>query len=233
MKELLIPLTFAVLPGIACGQTPDKNKLTGEKERFSYAVGVDVGKSIQNLGAELDSQLIIKGIQDQLSNKGTLLSEKEVNEIKVEYGKKLQQQQEAKMAEQAKTNAEEGKAFLEKNKTQPGVKTTASGLQYQVISQGTGAKPKPASTVTVHYRGTTIDGREFDSSYGRGEPTTFPLNRVIPGWTEGVQLMQVGSKYKFFIPSALAYGTRGAPPQIGPNETLIFEVELLSISDGK
>lgn len=126
-------------------------------------------------------------------------------------------------------NKQEGEAFLAANGKKPGIVTTSSGLQYQVLSQGAGAKPSATDEVTVHYRGTTIDGREFDSSYARGAPATFPLNRVIAGWTEGLQLMPEGSKYRLFIPSDLAYGSRGAGPDIGPNATLIFDVELIKI----
>jgi FKBP-type peptidyl-prolyl cis-trans isomerase FkpA len=126
-------------------------------------------------------------------------------------------------------NLIKGKDFLKENAGKPGVKTTKSGLQYMVLEAGEGAKPKPTDRVTVHYRGTLLDGTVFDSSYDRGKPATFPLNRVIKGWTEGVQLMKTGSKFKFFIPHDLAYGARGSGPKIGPNETLIFEVELLEI----
>lgn len=126
-------------------------------------------------------------------------------------------------------NKAAGEAFLAENAKKPGVKTTASGLQYEVLTEGSGAAPKASDNVTVHYRGTTINGEEFDSSYGRGEPLTFPLNRVIPGWTEGLQLMKEGAKYRLYIPSDLAYGERGAGGVIGPNATLIFDVELIKI----
>lgn len=127
-------------------------------------------------------------------------------------------------------NKAAGATFLAENGKKPSIKTTASGLQYEVLTEGKGKKPTATDNVTVHYKGTTIDGKEFDSSYGRGEPATFPLNGVIPGWTEGVQLMPEGSKYKFYIPSNLAYGEQGAGGSIGPNETLIFEVELIKIN---
>jgi FKBP-type peptidyl-prolyl cis-trans isomerase len=135
----------------------------------------------------------------------------------------------AERKEQGEANKKKGKEFLERNKTKEGVVTIESGLQYKILKKGTGASPKATDTVRCHYRGTTIDGKEFDSSYKRGEPATFPLNRVIKGWTEGLQLMKEGGKWQFFIPSELAYGSRGAGRDIGPNEVLIFEIELLGI----
>jgi FKBP-type peptidyl-prolyl cis-trans isomerase len=150
------------------------------------------------------------------------LSEEESMQVKQEFMNKV-------MGSLAEKNKSEGEAFLKANADKDGVKITASGLQYQVIKEGEGQKPKAEETVKVHYAGTLLDGTEFDSSYKRGEPTTFPLNRVIRGWTEGLQLMTVGSKYRFFIPSNLAYGPQGAGQQIGPNSTLIFDVELLAI----
>jgi FKBP-type peptidyl-prolyl cis-trans isomerase len=145
------------------------------------------------------------------------------------FGMFLQQKEMARRAEQGAKNLAEGEAFLAANKGKPGVRTTESGLQYQVLRAGSGARPSAADTVKVHYRGTLLDGKEFDSSYARGEPATFPLAGVIPGWTEGVQLMPVGSKYVFWIPAALAYGQNGAGAEIPPNATLKFEVELLEI----
>jgi FKBP-type peptidyl-prolyl cis-trans isomerase len=145
------------------------------------------------------------------------------------FQQQVAQQQEAKQKVAGEKNKTEGEAFLAKNKARKEVKTTASGLQYEVLTEGTGANPKATDTVTVNYKGTLMDGTTFDSSYDRGQPATFVLNQVIPGWTEGVQLMKVGSKYKFYIPSALGYGERGAGGVIGPNAPLVFEVELVSI----
>jgi FKBP-type peptidyl-prolyl cis-trans isomerase len=148
-----------------------------------------------------------------------------LTELKQQAAAAAKQQRE----EQAGKNLEEGKAFLAENAEKEGVKTLPSGLQYQVLSQGQGDQPAATDTVTVHYRGTLVDGSEFDSSYGRGEPATFPLDRVIRGWTEGLQLMRPGAKYRLFVPPELAYGERGEGPKIGPNHTLVFEVELLSV----
>src|SRR3989338_270904 len=167
--------------------------------------------------------------QVSAAEKTTLKSEKEVQETMMAF----QNEMKTKQAEHAKVlggkNKKEGEAFLAENKKKEGVKTTASGLQYKVIKNGNGKKPKATDTVTVHYKGTLIDGTEFDSSYKRGEPTSFPVNQVIAGWTEALQLMNVGSKWQLFIPANLGYGDRGAGPQIGPNAAFIFEVELISL----
>jgi len=156
------------------------------------------------------------------------LTDAEAVAVRQEFMQKLQGRQVAKMKDEADKNQKEGDAFLAKNKDKPGVKVTASGLQYEVVKQGTGPKPKATDIVKVDYTGTKIDGTKFDSSVDRGQPATFPLNQVVPGWTEGLQLMPVGSEYKFYIPGKLAYGERG-PAQIGPNATLVFSVKLISI----
>lgn len=191
----------------------------------SYSFGLKIAEGLKSDGVDsLNYQLFSKALQDVFSNGNTLLNDedayKAINVFLTEkreiYTKKL---------------TEEGQKFLEENKSKPGVKTTESGLQYEVITAGNGAKPKATDQVTVHYKGTLLNGKQFDSSYDRGEPVTFPLNQVIPGWTEGVQLMPVGSKYKFYIPYTLGYGERGAGQDIPPFSTLIFEVELLKIGE--
>ncbi|MGC6428733.1 MAG: FKBP-type peptidyl-prolyl cis-trans isomerase [Flavobacteriales bacterium] len=194
-----------------------------EMEKVSYSLGVNVAKSVKAQGLEtIDSQAIAKAFADVFEGKELEISEEEANLILQEYFTKLNNK-----AQEA--NVAAGKQFLESNAKKDGVVTTASGLQYEVITKGDGAMPKETDQVTVHYHGTLIDGTVFDSSVDRGQPATFPVNGVIKGWVEALQLMNVGSKYKLFIPSDLAYGERGAGGAIGPNATLIFEVELISI----
>jgi FKBP-type peptidyl-prolyl cis-trans isomerase len=176
-----------------------------------------------------NTDLLVKGLRDGLGGGQPLLNDEEIQATMQSFQQQVMAQQEAKKKALGDKNKTEGEAFLAKNKARPGVKTTASGLQYEVLTEGTGPTPKATDTVTVNYKGTLMDGTTFDSSYDRHEPATFVLNQVIPGWTEGVQLMKVGSKYKFYIPAALGYAERGAGNVIGPNAPLVFEVELVSI----
>ncbi len=206
-----------------------EEELTTPQARLSYAIGMQIGQSLKGVNADIDFAVFTRGIQDVLKDREPLLTPEEVAQIMDEFRKEAMAEMTRKRAEQAGTNKEEGEAFLAANGAKENVVTTASGLQYTVLRDGNGAMPKAVDTVTVHYRGTLLDGTEFDSSYSRGEPTTFQLNRVIPGWTEGLQLMKVGSKYRLFVPSNLAYGENGAGPKIGPGTVLIFEVELLKI----
>jgi FKBP-type peptidyl-prolyl cis-trans isomerase len=208
---------------------PAAGKPESLEDRASYIIGQNLGRSLRTAEVKVNEDLVIKGFRDALSGAPSLLTEAETNETMQSFQQQIQQQQQAKQQALGEKNKTEGDAFLAKNKERAGVKTTASGLQYEVVKEGTGPTPKATDTVTVHYTGTLIDGTKFDSSVDRGEPATFVLNQVIPGWTEGVQLMKVGSKYKFYIPAALGYGERGAGGVIGPNAPLIFEVELLSI----
>lgn len=203
-------------------------KFKNEKEKYGYMVGMDVARSIGQIKDEVDTAAVIQALQTSLKGEKTTLTDAEAVAVRQEFMQKLQGKQVAKMKDEADKNQKEGDAFLAKNKDKPGVKVTASGLQYEVIKQGTGPKPKATDVVKVDYTGTKIDGTKFDSSVDRGQPATFPLNQVVPGWTEGLQLMPVGSEYKFYIPGKLAYGERG-PAQIGPNATLIFSVKLISI----
>jgi FKBP-type peptidyl-prolyl cis-trans isomerase len=178
---------------------------------------------------DINVDVLLAGMRDAMSGKTPAMTEEQVRETMTAYSKTMMEAQTAKAKEAGAANLAAGEKFLAENKTKEGVKTTASGLQYKVLSEGSGASPKETDTVVVHYRGTLINGKEFDSSYKRNEPTSFPVNRVIKGWTEGLQLMKPGAKYQFFIPSALAYADRGAGTDIGPNETLLFEVELISV----
>jgi len=200
-------------------------QLKDPKDKASYSIGLNVGFTLKRQNLDLNTDTFVAGFKDAFGGKKPLLSEQEVREVMMAFEKDMQQKQEAS----AQKNAADGEKFLAENKTKPDVKTTASGLQYKVIKQGTGPQPKATDTVTVNYRGTLIDGTEFDSSYKRGEPATFPVNGVIKGWIEGIQLMKTGSKYQLFIPANLGYGERGAGRDIGPNSTLIFEVELLDV----
>ena len=207
----------------------EKTQLKDQKDKVSYAIGLNIGMNLGKQKIPINPDTFAAGVKDGMSGKPQM-TDTEVKETMTAFEKDM----EAKQAAAGDKNAKDGEKFLAENKTKAGVKTTASGLQYKVIKEGTGAPAKETDTVTVNYRGTLIDGTEFDSSYKRGEPATFPLNAVIKGWTEGLQLMKVGSKYQFFIPASLGYGARGAGGDIGPNSALIFEVELLGskASDG-
>lgn len=232
-------VALAIIGLSACNQEEKAAKstnveLTTEAQKEAYSVGASIGrymsghiKEQEELGLPVDRTLIVtgftNGLNDQLS-----LTEEEMQTILQGLDKKLNDKRQEQATAISAKNIEDGKKFLEENKVKPGVVTTESGLQYEVLTPGTGEKPAAEDTVEVDYVGTLLDGTEFDSSYKRGEAAKFPLNRVIPGWTEGVQLMPVGAKYKFVIPSELAYGVRDTGT-IPPNSTLIFEVELKSI----
>jgi FKBP-type peptidyl-prolyl cis-trans isomerase FklB len=203
--------------------------LKDQKDKVSYAIGLDIGGTMKRQSIDVNEDLLNKGIQDGLSGSKGLLTDEQVKEVMGTFQKDMITKQAAARKAAGEKNAAEGKKFLEENKKKEGVKTTASGLQYKVLKEGTGPTPKATDTVKVNYRGTTIEGTEFDSSYKRGEPATFPVNRVIKGWTEGLQLMKAGSKYQFYVPADLAYGERGAGADIGPNSTLLFDVELVEI----
>jgi len=197
--------------------------LNTEMEKVSYSLGVNVAKSVKNQGLEsIDSEAIAQAFTDVFEGNELKISEQESNVILQEYFGKLAQKAQSQ-------NVEAGQNFLADNAKRVGVVTTATGLQYEVLTEGSGDSPKETDQVTVHYHGTLIDGTVFDSSVERGQPATFPVNGVIPGWVEALQLMNPGAKFKLFIPSDLAYGERGAGGAIGPNATLIFEVELISI----
>jgi FKBP-type peptidyl-prolyl cis-trans isomerase len=199
-----------------------------EKQRNSYMIGMDVAKSLEPIKDEVDMAALTQAIETVFAGKPTKLTAEEAEKIRAEFSQKMQAKMAAKAAAEGQNNLREGQAFLAANKSKPGVRETASGLQYQVLRQGSGPTPSATDTVRVHYKGTLLNGKTFDSSYDRGEPVEFALNQVIPGWTEGVALMPVNSKYKLWIPSKLAYGPNGQPP-IGANSTLVFEVELLGI----
>mgnify|MGYP002653191705 CR=1 FL=1 len=218
-------------PGSSATATEGPVSLDSDAQKFGYAIGIDLGTSLAPVKADVDIAALKAGLDDAISGTEPRLDEAAREEVKNTVARAMQERQMKERAEQAGATSERGAAFLAENGARDGVTATESGLQYEVLTAGKGDNPKPDDSVTVHYKGTLIDGTEFDSSYARGEPVTFPLANVIPGWTEGVQLMKPGAKYRFVIPAELAYGERGAGAKIGPNETLIFEVELLSIGE--
>ena len=206
--------------------------LTTNKQKASYAIGMNWGTGLHRQGIDVDSAALIQGMKDALAGGKTLLTEDEARSALMQLQKDMQEKQQAKAAQEGEANKKEGDAFLAANKTKEGVVVLPSGLQYKILTPGTGPKPTATDSVVCNYKGTLINGTEFDSSYKRGEPATFPVTGVIKGWTEALQLMPVGSKWQLFIPPDLAYGARGTPGgPIGPNATLIFEVELISIKD--
>ncbi|MFM7157098.1 MAG: FKBP-type peptidyl-prolyl cis-trans isomerase [Bacteroidota bacterium] len=216
----------------ACSQSSDKGasmKLENQKDKASYSIGVSIGKNLKDQKVDISTDILVKGLLDAYTGAKTQMTEKEMGDCLTQFQQEIMAKAQEEAAKKGGENKTKGEKFLAENKNKPGVKTTASGLQYSVISEGSGPKPTASSTVKVHYTGKLLDGTTFDSSVDRGEPVEFPLNGVIKGWTEGVQLMNKGSKYKFYIPAELAYGERGAGNAIGPNETLVFEVELLEI----
>jgi FKBP-type peptidyl-prolyl cis-trans isomerase FklB len=209
----------------------EKIELKDDKAKESYSVGYQFGQNLKKMETDLDAEILTAAIRDALSGKESRLSDEEMRAAVANLREKTVAAMQASIKEQAQKSLAEGEKFLAENKTKEGVKTTASGLQYKVIKEGEGSSPKAGDTVTVHYRGTFVDGTEFDSSYQRGEPATFPLTGVIPGWTEALQLMKKGSKWELYIPPDLAYGERGAGNRIPPNSTLIFEVEMISFQE--
>ena len=207
--------------------------LTTPKDKLSYAIGTDVGRKLKSQSIEVDPAIVERALRDALSDTKPAMTDDEMRATLMDLQKQLREKQMAAAKELGEKNKKEGEEFLAANKSKEGVVTLPSGLQYKVLKAGEGQKPKPSDTVECNYRGTLIDGTEFDSSYKRGQPATFPVSGVIKGWTEALQLMPVGSKWQLFIPSDMAYGERGAGAGIGPNSTLIFDVELLSIQGDK
>ena len=225
--QFLTGIFFALA---ACGAwAEDEQVLKDDKAKVSYSIGVSIGSNWKRQGVEVDLDILNKGLKDALSGGTLLLTEQEVRDVLMAYQQKLQTGREEQRRQLAEVNKRDGEAFLAANKEKAGVVTLTNGLQYKVIAQGAGDTPKTTDTVLVNYRGTLIDGTEFDSSAKRGEPATFPVTGVIKGWTEALQRMKVGSKWRLFIPSDLAYGQFGREPAISPNATLIFDLDLLAI----
>jgi FKBP-type peptidyl-prolyl cis-trans isomerase FklB len=218
---LIVSASLIALPLFGQEKSPP---LKDQKDKVSYSIGMNIGLNLSRQKVDINPDVLLAGIKDAIAGKPQLTQD-QVKDVMTQFEKDMEQKQK----DAGEKNKTEGAKFLEENKKKEGVKTTASGLEYKVIKEGTGPQPKATDMVTVNYRGTLIDGTEFDSSYKRGQPATFPLNGVIKGWTEGLQLMKQGGKYQFFVPSNLAYGERAVGPDIAPNATLIFEVELLDV----
>ena len=216
---LIVSASLLALPLFGQDKSP---QLKNQKDKVSYSIGMNIGFNLSRQKVDINPDILAAGIKDAIAGKPQLTSD-QVKDVMAQFEKDMEQKQK----QAGEKNKTDGAKFLEENKKKPGVKTTASGLEYKVEKEGTGAQAKATDMVTVNYRGTLIDGTEFDSSYKRGQPASFPVNGVIKGWTEALQLMKVGSKYQLWIPSSLAYGERSVSPEIGPNATLIFEVELL------
>src|SRR5208282_1746500 len=218
-------------------RTPAPLVLKTQKDKFSYALGMNTAKrmseGLKKQSVPFDSAIFVRGLRDGFAGGKTLLTDEEAQAVMTEMQKQVHEQQQAKTQQAAEGNKKEGDAFLAANKGKEGVVTLPSGLQYKVVTAGTGPKPTTSDSVVCNYRGTLINGTEFDSSYKRGQPATFPVTGVIKGWTEALQLMPVGSKWQLYIPADLAYGDRGAGPDIAPGSTLVFEIELLSIGEQK
>jgi FKBP-type peptidyl-prolyl cis-trans isomerase FklB len=205
--------------------------LLTQKDKFSYALGMNLGSTLHRQSVPVDPNILARGLRDALAGGKTQLTEEQAKATLMEVQTEMRKKQQEQMQQAGEANKKDGESFLAANKSKDGVVTLPSGLQYKILTQGTGPKPAASDSVVCNYRGTLIDGTEFDSSYKRGEPATFPVSGVIKGWTEALQLMPVGSKWQLFVPSDLDYGDRAPGPEIGPGSTLIFEVELLSIQD--
>src|SRR5438876_5063904 len=221
MKRFIVIISASLLAFPLFGQEKSP-QLKDKKYNVTYSIVIQIGFNLARQKVDTNPDILAAGIKDSIAGKPQLTAD-QVKDVMAQFEKDMEQKQK-QLGEKNKT---EGAKFLEENKKKPGVKTTASGLQYKLEKEGTGPQPKATDTVTVNYRGTLIDGTEFDSSYKRGQPATFPVNGVIKGWTEALQLMKVGSKYQLWIPSNLAYGERAVSPDLSANSTLIFEVELL------
>jgi FKBP-type peptidyl-prolyl cis-trans isomerase len=240
MKQLLITLLACVMcTSVAYAEQADEQKEEGiSMKDVSYCLGLDMGRNFKELKVDVDLDMLVDGIRDGIKGSDPKLDRNRQRAIMIAFQKEMLNRRKEIMEERqklrekmAEVNKEKGRAFLKENAKRKGIKTTESGLQFLVIKEGSGPSPKPTDTIKVNYKGTLLDGTEFDSTYIKGEPAVFKVQSVIPGWIEGIQLMKVGGKYKFFIPPDLAYAYRGAEPDIGPNETLIFEVELLGIEE--
>ncbi len=231
MHQLMLSVVVGVAVSggnLVAAEVKEAGDLKDPRMKASYGLGIQAGNMWKSRGADVDWDAYLKGVRDAQGGIKPLLPDAEIKEALQSFQAETQKAYEEKQKIEGEKNKVAGEKFLADNKAKEGVKATASGLQYKVVKEGSGAKPTASDKVTVHYTGTLIDGKKFDSSVDRGQPATFPLNGVIKGWTEGLQLMTVGSKYQFFIPAELAYAQR-APASIGPNQTLIFDVELISI----
>ena len=229
MKRLLFAVVLAVFFSGVC-LAGEKPELADENDRVSYSVGYQIGGDFKRQGVELNPEKLVKGIQDARSGAEPLMTRQEMHQALVDLKKKIMAEERKQRREEAEKVRKEGEAFLAANRKKEGVVTLGSGLQYRVIQEGAGKSPKATDNVTVNYRGTLVDGTEFDSSYQRGTPAIFQTDSVIAGWKEAIPRMKEGAKWQLFIPADLAYGERGALPNIPPNAALIFEVELIRVN---
>jgi len=229
MKQRLAMAMCGVVALAGASFAADAPELKSDKEKISYSIGMDIGGNLKRGSVEVDPDLLARGLKDSYVGGKTLLTEDQARQAIADFQKTLAAKQAETMKILSEKNKADGEKFLAENAKKEGVKVLPSGLQYKEITPGQGKSPKIADNVTTHYKGTLIDGTEFDSSYRRGQPVTFPVSGVIAGWTEALQLMKEGAKWQLFVPSRLAYGERGAGQVIGPNATLFFEVELISV----
>jgi FKBP-type peptidyl-prolyl cis-trans isomerase len=229
MKRRLSMAICAAVALSGAAFAADAPELKGEKEKISYSIGMEIGGNLKKGSFELDPDMLAKGLKDSYNGEKTLLTEDQARQAIEDFQNALMAKKAEAMQKLSEKNKADGEKFLAENAKKGGVTSLPSGLQYKEITPGKGKSPKTSDTVTTHYKGTLIDGTEFDSSYKRGQPVSFPVSGVIAGWTEALQLMKEGAKWQLFIPSNLAYGERGAGGVIGPNATLIFEVELISV----
>ena len=223
------PTTTSKPKTASSSATQQPLKLTTQKEKLSYAIGMNIGQSMKKDALDIDPAILTRALKDALAGSKPQMTEEEAKAVITTFRNEMIAKKQAEEKKISDANKQAGEQFLATNKTREGVVTLPSGLQYKIIKQGDGPKPTATDTVETNYRGTLINGTEFDSSYKRGEPATFPVNQVIKGWTEALQLMPVGSKWQLFIPADLAYGPRSPSPEIGPNSALIFDIELLAI----
>ncbi|MCC6697815.1 MAG: FKBP-type peptidyl-prolyl cis-trans isomerase [Candidatus Hydrogenedentes bacterium] len=227
---LLAVLALSPLAAWAAEEAkPAPVELSTDVQKVSYSIGTQIGTSMKNDAIEIDMKAFVRGIEDARGGKPLALTQEQMQQVMTAFRQQMMEKIQAERAAAGEKSAAEGAKFLEENAKKPGVKTLPSGLQYLVVTEGKGEMPKATDKVRTHYRGTLLDGKEFDSSYARNEPAEFPVDGVIPGWTEALQLMHVGDKWKLFIPANLAYGENGAGQDIPPNATLIFDIELLEI----
>jgi FKBP-type peptidyl-prolyl cis-trans isomerase FklB len=228
MKHVLTVILGIAFLFSAC-HVEEKIEIKDQNDKTSYSVGYQVGGDFKRQGVDLNPEAFVKGVQDALAGDKPLVTPEEMNQTLVDLKRRIMATEQEKLKKMSEKNLADGEAFRAENGKKEGVKTLPSGLQYKVLSEGAGKTPTKSDTVTVHYRGTFMNGTEFDSSIARGQPATFKVDGVIPGWTEALQLMKEGAKWELFIPPELAYGERGMPPRIPPQSTLIFEVELMSV----
>ena len=223
LAGLALLLTFALIAA------QDKSPLKSQQDKISYSIGLRIGRNFKGQGIEIAPDALIRGVRDAMEGNTTLLSDEEIRMVMFAFQMEQRGKQQERSQQIGEKNKREGEAFLAKNRQKPGVTTAASGLQYKVITEGTGKSPSVNDSVIAHYKGTLIDGTVFDNSYDRGEPARLSVSGVIPGWTEALQMMKVGAKWMLWIPAQLAYGERGTGQHIGPNTALIFEIELIAI----